>query len=103
MKLSLPTLSSSIALAFSAVAAPAVAANAEAQANEDGTQERVDDDLHDRRLDATGEIIVSATGLKQLDVDRGEAHRGSAGQVARRFRHQLCPRCLSSSSARFPR
>lgn len=71
MKLSLPTLSSSIALAFSAVAAPAVADNAEAQANEDGTQERVDDDLHDRRLDATGEIIVSATGLKQLDVLAG--------------------------------
>ncbi len=71
MKFPLPTLSSSIALAVSMIAAPAVADCAEAHTGEDKAQERIDDDLHDRRLDTTGVIIVSAEGLKQLDVLAG--------------------------------
>ena len=71
MKFPLPTLSSSIALAVSMIAAPAVADCAEAQTGEDRAQERIDDDLHDGRLDTTSGIIVSAEGLKRFDLLAG--------------------------------
>lgn len=54
--------------ALGVLAAPAVA---HAQDSQETTQERVEDDLHDRRVDSTGVIIVSAEGLKQLDVLAG--------------------------------
>ncbi|NNF94005.1 MAG: TonB-dependent receptor [Altererythrobacter sp.] len=56
------------ATAFGVLASPA---SASAQDSEESAQERVEDDLHDRRVDSTGVIIVSAEGLKQLDVLAG--------------------------------
>lgn len=56
------------ATAFAVLAAPSIAS---AQDSEDGAQQRVEDDLHDRRVDSDGVIIVSAEGLKQLDVLAG--------------------------------
>ena len=51
-------------------------------------QEDLDDDVHDRRLNAAGEIVVSAVGVTQLDVLAGtsvvegvELQRNLAGQV----------------------
>lgn len=56
------------ATAFAVLAVPSIAS---AQDSEDGAQQRVEDDLHDRRVDSNGVIIVSAEGLKQLDVLAG--------------------------------
>lgn len=56
------------ATAFAVLAVPSIAS---AQDSEDGAQQRVEDDLHDRRVDSDGVIIVSAEGLKQLDVLAG--------------------------------
>ena len=63
-------LAATLGLAVSA--APAFAANAaEAQDKPaDGTQQ-VEDDLHNRQADEQGNIIVSASGLKELDVLAG--------------------------------
>ena len=88
MKFPLPTLSSSIALAVSMIAAPAVADCAEAQTCEDRAQERIDDDLHDGRLDTTSGIIVSAEGLKQLDVLAGTSVIGIE-EIQRNLNGQL--------------
>mgnify|MGYP003334475767 CR=1 FL=1 len=56
----------------------------DAQANQDP----IEDDLHDRRVDYQGNIMVSATGLRQLDVlagtsvlEIGEIQRNLAGQI----------------------
>lgn len=51
-------------------------------------QERTADDLHDRRIDYQGEIVVTASGLRQFDLLAGtdvveglELQRNLAGQV----------------------
>lgn len=64
-------LATVLGLAF--VAAPAfaeTAADAEAAQQPAGTAQ-VDDDLHNRQSDTTGTIIVSASGLKELDILAG--------------------------------
>lgn len=57
------------ALVFTA-AQPAWAQSADDQQSEPG-DERVEDDLHSRQIDYQGNIIVTASGLKQLDVLAG--------------------------------
>ncbi len=51
-------------------------------------KERMDDDFHGRRLNAAGEIVVSAVGITQLDilagtsvVEAAELHREMDGQI----------------------
>ena len=51
-------------LALGGFAAPAIAQEKDAEA-------QVEDDLHNRQADDTGNIIVSASGLKELDVLAG--------------------------------
>lgn len=61
-------------LSAACVAAPALADNAEAQAQPAAgaqTDAKVDDDLHNRQIDGAGNIIVSASGLKELDILAG--------------------------------
>lgn len=61
-------IASVLSLAF--VAAPAFAQDAaKATAKDSGAQ--VEDDVHNRQADAEGNIIVSASGLKELDVLAG--------------------------------
>src|SRR6476661_128880 len=52
------------------------------------SDDKADDDLHDPRRDSSGQIVVSAKGLKQLDVLAGtsvlaaeELQRNQAGQI----------------------
>lgn len=75
-------------LALGMVTSPALAA--EVQAQEDGAdaQERVVDDVHDRRVDYQGNIVVTAAGLEQLDILAGtsvfeveEIQQNLAGQI----------------------
>ncbi len=59
-------------LAFGVVASPAVAQDQ--GSSDQGAAERADrveDDLHSRRVDTDGTIVVSAAGLKQLDILAG--------------------------------
>ena len=58
-------LASTLAIAFTAT--PAFAQSTEASAQ----QPTVEDDLHNRQSDGQGAIIVSASGLKELDVLAG--------------------------------
>jgi len=76
LKLSRLLTSTTVAsvIALGAAAAPAAAQENETwpQQEEAVTAEQpVPDDLHDRRVDYQGNIMVSATGLKQLDVLAG--------------------------------
>ncbi len=73
-----------------AVAAPAHAQDAVAEPDpaKSEAQDRASDDLHDRRIDYQGEIIVTAAGLRQFDllagtdvIEGGELQRNMAGQV----------------------
>jgi iron complex outermembrane receptor protein len=77
------------ALAISAIAAPVYAQDAD-----DGTQEQsadqepIEDDVHDRRIDYQGNIIVSAVGLAQFDLlagtsvfEAGEIQENLASQI----------------------
>ena len=54
-------------------AAPAWAQEIKADESKtaNATEEELDDDLHDRRRDYSGQIVVSAQGLKRLDVLAG--------------------------------
>lgn len=76
-----------IALAVAAFSAPLAAQEAPQQPSSD-EQEPVHDDLHDRRVDYQGNIIVSAVGLSQLDLLAGtsvfeveEIQKNLAGQI----------------------
>ena len=54
------------------VAAPALAQDSAGQSDDTGTHDkRVEDDLHAQQSDYEGRIIVSANGLKQLDLLAG--------------------------------
>lgn len=61
------------ALGLVVTATPALAENAEAEAaaQQPATGAAVEDDLHNRQADGQGNIIVSASGLKELDVLAG--------------------------------
>ena len=60
------------ALAISTIAAPVYAQDADDGAQEQGAdQEVIEDDVHDRRVDYQGNIIVSAVGLAQFDLLAG--------------------------------
>ncbi|MFL0354875.1 TonB-dependent receptor [Erythrobacter sp. GH1-10] len=72
------------ALAATALSTPALAQEQDASA----TQERLEDDLHNRQVDYKGNIIVSADGLEQLDILAGtsvfeaeEIQRNLSGQI----------------------
>ena len=70
------TASSHLALAtvlgFAFVASPALAGTAgEAEAAQPAGGTAVEDDVHNRQADSTGTIIVSASGVKELDVLAG--------------------------------
>jgi iron complex outermembrane recepter protein len=56
------------AIGTALMATPVLAQTADDTAE---TQAKVDDDLHNRQADGTGNIIVSASGLKELDVLAG--------------------------------
>lgn len=60
-----------MAVALIAVPAPAGAQDTSQPDTSTGPGERVVDDFHDRRLDAQGVIVVTAQGLKQLDLLAG--------------------------------
>jgi iron complex outermembrane recepter protein len=64
----LATSSFVIALGTSLAATPALAQAAEEPTDADAA---VEDDVHNRQSDATGNIIVSASGLKELDLLAG--------------------------------
>ena len=67
-------LISSLSVIAIAAASPAVAQNSdpeEVSAAQEGEVEPVADDLHDRRLDSRGTIIVTAEGLRQFDLLAG--------------------------------
>jgi len=53
------------AIGTALMATPVLAQTADDTAE---AQAKVDDDLHNRQADGTGNIIVSASGLKELDV-----------------------------------
>ncbi len=57
-------------LSLGLIATPA-AAQAQAEPDADQAEERLADDLHNRQVDYEGNIIVSASGLEQLDVLAG--------------------------------
>ncbi len=61
------------AISFGVLAQPALAQDQDApQTDSAETQsERIEDDLHTRRVDSDGTIVVSAAGLKQLDILAG--------------------------------
>lgn len=73
-------------LGAAVIATPALAQSAD---DEPQTDTSVEDDLHNRQTDATGNIIVSASGLKELDLlagtsvlDIGDIQRdGVTGQL----------------------
>ncbi len=59
-------------LAFGVMASPAVAQDQGSSAQGAAERaDRVEDDLHSRRVDTDGTIVVSAAGLKQLDILAG--------------------------------
>ena len=60
------------ALGLAAAASPALADDTAAAAAQPAAADGVpEDDLHNRQTDATGEIVVTASGLKQLDLLAG--------------------------------
>ena len=70
------------------LAAPQLAAQDSEGERADSQDERIADDLHDRRVDPEGTIVVTAAGLRQLDVLAGtsvfeaeELQRNLSGQV----------------------
>ena len=65
-------LATSLSLLAIAVAAPAAAQDPQDEAGApEAAQEEVADDLHDRRMDSRGTIIVTAAGLRQFDLLAG--------------------------------
>ncbi|MEL6877869.1 MAG: TonB-dependent receptor [Pseudomonadota bacterium] len=59
-------------LGVASMATPAIAqSQSDAQTDEASSQERIEDDLHTRQVDAEGTIVVSAAGLRQLDILAG--------------------------------
>lgn len=62
---------SPLALGLAATSAAAQDAAPPAVAAPESVDDEVGDDLHDRRRDATAQIVVSARGLRQLDVLAG--------------------------------
>ncbi|PKP62917.1 MAG: TonB-dependent receptor, partial [Alphaproteobacteria bacterium HGW-Alphaproteobacteria-9] len=61
-------------LCAATIAAPALAETAQAEqqpATTNPAGASVEDDLHNRQTDGTGNIIVSASGLKELDLLAG--------------------------------
>jgi iron complex outermembrane receptor protein len=62
-----------LAIALGGGATPALAdtAEAEAAAAQPATDARVEDDVHNRQIDGAGNIVVSAAGLKELDLLAG--------------------------------
>ncbi len=75
-------------LALGMVTSPALAADAQPQDSDAEAQERVVDDVHDRRVDYQGNIVVTAAGLEQLDILAGtsvfeveEIQQNLAGQI----------------------
>ena len=61
-----------IAIAGSLPAVPAYAQDTSAQtASQSAEKTDLDDDVHNRRLDKADEIVVSASGLTQLDIVAG--------------------------------
>jgi len=82
------------ALSFVAIGAPAIAQttnNGADPANaslRDENGDRLDDDVHDRRVDPRGNIIISAPGIRELDVLAGtsvfeaeDIQRNLSGQI----------------------
>ena len=61
------------ALSLACAASPALAetAEAEAAAQQPAAEARVEDDVHNRQVDGAGNIIVSASGLEELDLLAG--------------------------------
>lgn len=59
------------ALGLAAAASPALADDTAAEAAPPAAETGPEDDLHNRQIDTTGEIIVSAAGLEQLDLLAG--------------------------------
>jgi len=70
---SLALVSASLCIGITGLAAtPTLAQDSAGQSDDTGTQDkRVEDDLHTRKVDYEGSIIVSAAGLKQLDLLAG--------------------------------
>lgn len=64
-------LASALGLVVTATPALAESAEAEAAAQQPAAGAAVEDDLHNRQADGQGNIIVSASGLKELDVLAG--------------------------------
>ncbi len=62
-------LALAVVLGLAAAASPALADETAAEAAQPAAEP--DDDLHNRQIDAAGEIIVSTAGLKQLDLLAG--------------------------------
>lgn len=58
-------------LAACAMSVPAAAQDSQKPQNPQAQAESVDDDVHDRQVDYQGNIMVSATGLAQLDLLAG--------------------------------
>lgn len=90
MKFTTSALALSTAIAFAASPAFAEKAAQDRPAAQKSTSEddRVEDDLHSRRVDYQGNIIVSAAGLEQLDILAGtsvfeaeDIQRNLAGQI----------------------
>ena len=89
-KTSLRTFGSVLSLAAMLASAPAVAQTADSSATEASTEEDevLSEDLHNRRIDYQGQIIVSAQGLCQFDLLAGtsvvegeELQRNMDGQL----------------------
>jgi iron complex outermembrane receptor protein len=94
MTLSISRLALSTAISFGAIATPALANDAASETQERQSEttsrsdERVEDDLHNREGEYQGNIIVSAQGLRQLDLLAGtnvleaeEIQRNLSGQI----------------------
>ncbi len=81
-------MASALALCFTSQPAFAEGDELAQDAAQAKQQRAVEDDLHDRRVDYQGNIVVSATGLRQLDVlagtsvlEGGELQHNLAGQI----------------------
>ena len=64
-------LALAVTLGLAAAASPALAGETAAEAAQPAAAAEPDDDLHNRQTDAAGEIIVSTSGLKELDLLAG--------------------------------
>ena len=69
MKNHAPRFAIATALSFGILASPAIAQDTSAE--DKSSAEQPDDDLHNRQTDYQGNIIVSAQGLRQLDLLAG--------------------------------